>query len=177
MASQTQWTWVWVNSGSWLWTGRPGVLQSLGSQIVGHDRDWANWVDCKSETSFWNVVFSYSVQQQWTISQSDCDMQQKVDFILPETTSSVAVPKRSSEAHPKAKVAPKIGHGHCLVVCCLSDPLQFWILAKPLHPRSMLSKLMRYTKNCNVCSWHCSTEQAQFVPTTLAVNSLHNQHF
>ena len=32
MASPTQWTWVWVNSGSWWWTGRPGVLQSMGSQ-------------------------------------------------------------------------------------------------------------------------------------------------
>ena len=45
MASLTQWTWVWVNSGSWWWTGRPGVLQSLGSQRVGHD--WAtelNWL-------------------------------------------------------------------------------------------------------------------------------------
>ena len=36
MASPTQWTWVWVNSGSWWWTGRPGVLQSMGSQRVGH---------------------------------------------------------------------------------------------------------------------------------------------
>ena len=39
MASPTQWTWVWVNSGSWWWTGRPGVLQSMGSQRVGHN--WA----------------------------------------------------------------------------------------------------------------------------------------
>ena len=39
MASPTQWTWVWVNSGRWWWTGRPGVLQSMGSQRVGHD--WA----------------------------------------------------------------------------------------------------------------------------------------
>ena len=37
MASLTQWTWVWVDSGSWWWTGRPGVLQSMGSQKVGHD--------------------------------------------------------------------------------------------------------------------------------------------
>ena len=37
MASPTQWTWVWVNSGSWWWTGRPGMLQSEGSQRVGHD--------------------------------------------------------------------------------------------------------------------------------------------
>ena len=44
MASLTQWTWVWVNSGSWWWTGRADVLQSMGSQRVGHN--WAtelNW--------------------------------------------------------------------------------------------------------------------------------------
>ena len=44
MASLTRWTWVWVNSGSWWWTGRPGVLQCMGSQTVRHD--WAtelNW--------------------------------------------------------------------------------------------------------------------------------------
>ena len=44
MASQIEWTWVWVNSGSWRWTGRPGVLRSMGSQRVGHN--WAtelNW--------------------------------------------------------------------------------------------------------------------------------------
>ena len=39
MASPTRWTWVWVNSGSWWWTGRPGVLWSMGSQRVRHD--WA----------------------------------------------------------------------------------------------------------------------------------------
>ena len=46
MASPTRWTWVWVNSGSWWWTGRPGVLRFMGSQIVRHD--WAtelNWTE------------------------------------------------------------------------------------------------------------------------------------
>ena len=38
MASLTRWTWVWGSSGSWSWTGRPGVLQSLGSWRVRHDR-------------------------------------------------------------------------------------------------------------------------------------------
>ena len=37
MASLTRWTWVWVDSGSWWWTGRPGVLRFMGSQRVGHD--------------------------------------------------------------------------------------------------------------------------------------------
>ena len=36
MASPTQWTWVWVDSRSWWWTWRPGMLQSMGSQRVGH---------------------------------------------------------------------------------------------------------------------------------------------
>ena len=40
MASPTQWTWVWVSSRSWWWTGKPGVLQSMGLQRVGHD--WAS---------------------------------------------------------------------------------------------------------------------------------------
>ena len=39
IASPTWWTWVWVNSRSWWWTGRPGVLQSMGSQKVRHN--WA----------------------------------------------------------------------------------------------------------------------------------------
>ena len=46
MASLTRWTWVWVNSGSWWWTGRPGMLQFMGSQRVWHD--WAtglNWTE------------------------------------------------------------------------------------------------------------------------------------
>ena len=37
MASLTQWTWTWVNSGRWWWTGKPGVLQSMGPQRVRHD--------------------------------------------------------------------------------------------------------------------------------------------
>ena len=49
MASPTWWTWVWVNSRSWWWTGRPGVLWFTGSQRAGHN--WAtelNW----TETTF-----------------------------------------------------------------------------------------------------------------------------
>ena len=43
MATPTQGTWVWVNSGSWWWTGKPGMLQSMGLQRVGHD--WATELD------------------------------------------------------------------------------------------------------------------------------------
>ena len=54
MASLAQWTWVWVNSGSWWWTGRPGVLQFMGSQRVGHD--WAtklNWNLGTKKALYW----------------------------------------------------------------------------------------------------------------------------
>ena len=50
MVSLTQWTWVWVISRGWWWTGRPGVLQFMGSQRVGHD--WAtelNWTELNNE--------------------------------------------------------------------------------------------------------------------------------
>ena len=46
-APLTRWTWVWGNSRSWWWTGRPGMPQSMRSQRVGHN--WAtelNWTDC-----------------------------------------------------------------------------------------------------------------------------------
>ena len=46
IAPQTQWMWVWVNSRSWWWTGRPGMLQFMGLQRVGHD--WLselNWAE------------------------------------------------------------------------------------------------------------------------------------
>ena len=52
MASPTRCTWVWVDSGSWWWTGRPGVLQFMGSQRVGHE-----WV---TELN-WDVVQSQNI--------------------------------------------------------------------------------------------------------------------
>ena len=59
MASPTRWTWVWMNSGSWWWTGRPGVLWFMGSQRVRHD-----WV---TELNWTEILFSrknlfYSLQ-------------------------------------------------------------------------------------------------------------------
>ena len=49
MASPTRWTWVWMDSRCWWWTGRPGVLRFMGSQRAGHD--WVtelNWTDVKN---------------------------------------------------------------------------------------------------------------------------------
>ena len=54
MASPTQWTWVWVNFRSWWWTGRCGVLQSMGSQRVGYD--WA------TEQTKLKITFTEDIQ-------------------------------------------------------------------------------------------------------------------
>ena len=69
MASPTWWTWVWVNSGSWWWTGRPGVLQFMGSQRVGHD--WVtklNWTE-REEPTFENTLPSNTLIQSWWRNQ------------------------------------------------------------------------------------------------------------
>ena len=54
--SLTWWTWVWVNSGRWWWTGRPGVLRFMGSQRVR--QDWAsemNWTELTQHEGGWTV--------------------------------------------------------------------------------------------------------------------------
>ena len=58
MASLTWWTWVWVDSRCWWWTGRPGVLQIMGSQRVGH-----NWATELNWTTWHNdLIFTYIVK-------------------------------------------------------------------------------------------------------------------
>ena len=73
MASSAQRTWVWVNCGSWRWTGRPGVLRSMGSQRIGHD--WAtevNWGLRCTAHPFSNLlgscsyfVLKYPLKRKW----------------------------------------------------------------------------------------------------------------
>ena len=55
MASPTRRTWVWVNSRSWRWIGRPGVLRSMGSQRAGHN--WATELNWQVESK---------IQHKWT---------------------------------------------------------------------------------------------------------------
>ena len=55
MASPTQWTWVWVNSGSWWWTGRPGVLWFMESQRV-HTTERLNWTELILTSVRWYFI-------------------------------------------------------------------------------------------------------------------------
>ena len=56
----TQWRWVWVNSGSWWWTGKPGVLQSMGLQRVRHD--WVTGLNWKMK---WEKPCPDNIMSPW----------------------------------------------------------------------------------------------------------------
>ena len=49
MASMTRWMWVWVNSGNWWWTGRPGVLRFMGSQSWHNWETELNWIEVTTQ--------------------------------------------------------------------------------------------------------------------------------
>ena len=67
MASPTRWTWVWVNSWSWWGTGRPGVLQFMGSQRV--------WHNCATELNWTEYPWTLKeVQFPWKCGQGDVNL-------------------------------------------------------------------------------------------------------
>ena len=74
MASLTRCTWVWVNSRSWWWTGKPGVLQFLGLQRVRDD--WAtelNWTQLNGLVvfaTFFNFSLNLTIRSSWSVPQS-----------------------------------------------------------------------------------------------------------
>ena len=59
MASPTQWTWVWVNSGSWWWTGRPGVLRFMGLQSQTRLSNWTELIPSTWVSRFFPVFLQF----------------------------------------------------------------------------------------------------------------------
>ena len=77
MASMSWWTWVWVNSRRWCWTGRPGVLRFMGSQRVGHE--WAtelNWTEVLSMNSYeqWQITCHFIIKYYFFLNQKSCPL-------------------------------------------------------------------------------------------------------
>ena len=69
MASPTQWTWVWVNSRSWWWTGRPGMLQSMESQSQTWLNDWTELLGMSEERTWeWYWEAKVEVQQRGEVA-------------------------------------------------------------------------------------------------------------
>ena len=110
MASLTQWTWVWVNSGSWWWTGRPGTLQSMGLQRIRRDlATELNWTEdlCK----FFILSICYFLY--WT--------SQVVPVVkrLPANAGDI----RDTGLIPGSGKSPGKGHGNPLLYSCLENPM------------------------------------------------------
>ena len=92
----------------------------------------------KKKMSFWSVVFSYSIQQQWTISWLDCDVWWKVDFIWQmAVTSSVAgwEKKLQSTSQSQTRIQ-KRSWSLFGVLLLIWSTIASWIWVKPLHVRS-----------------------------------------
>ena len=68
MASLTRWTWVWVNSGSWWWTERPGMLWFMGSQRVRHN--WATELNWKV-IAIATILITWMKQPAWSLRDSE----------------------------------------------------------------------------------------------------------
>ena len=131
--------------------------------------DLMNWLQIQKKSLFWSVVFSYPLQQQWTISWLDCDVRLQVDFIhQPATNDQISgwSKKKFPSISQSQTCTKKRSRSLFSGLLPVWSSTVFWILAKPLHQRSMLSKLMRSTKNCSVCSHLWSTERAQFFAVT-----------
>ena len=142
------------------------ILRSLG--IWGKLERWKSsisgclmsWPQIKKNCF---EVSSYSMQQQQIISWLDCDMRWKVDF-----TQQPAIPAQWLDQEEARKHFPKpnLHQKKIIVTICSLLPIwpttAFWIPAKLFHLRSMLSKSMRCTENCNTYSWHWSPEGTQF---------------
>ena len=96
MASPTRWTWIWVNSRSWWWTGRPDVLQFMGSQRVGHD--WAtklSWSSLNSPLVTPKVLYAFCLSFQ-NISSNISYLKWHLKQFLPKISLKVQVKSKHS---------------------------------------------------------------------------------
>ena len=116
-------------------------------------------------------------QEQWTISQSDCDVPWKVDFIWQPATTGWSEKTFQSTSQSQTCTKKK-SHSHCLVVCCSSDPLQLSESRRNLTSEKHAQQINELHQKLQWLSSGCwSAEWAQFFSTTMPYCTLHNQCF
>ena len=93
MASPTRWAWVWVNSGSWWWTGRPGVLQFMGSQSLTWLSDWTDWHRVSSR-------LHVTIVSLWQFYVFTSDSDSFVSSCLVVITRTFTLNRSSERGHP-----------------------------------------------------------------------------
>ena len=130
----------------------------------------------QKKSSFWSVVFSYSIQQQWTISRSESDMWRRVDFIDNQQPPAQRLEWEEAPKHfPRPNFHPKKvtvsiwwSFGGLLTVWFSTS---FWIVVKPLYLRSMLSKSITI-ENFNAFSWHWLTGPSFWASCTTSASKV-----
>ena len=114
MASPTQWTWVWANFGSWWWTGKPGMLWSMGLQRVGR-----NWV---TELNWWKGTLAYAIASvlEWFIPGGSDDKES-------------ACNAGDLGLIPGLGRSPGGRHGNLLQYSCLQNPMDRGAYSATVH--------------------------------------------
>ena len=93
MASPTLWTWVWTSSRSWWWTGKPGVLQSMGSQRVGH-----GWITELNWTSPMSITKAPKIYQSAELAWGGYHSRQKCsDYDLKQCNSNADLSQMNTD--------------------------------------------------------------------------------
>ena len=126
MASPTRWTWVWVNSGSWWWTGRPGMWRFMGSQRVGHN--WVTELNWTESTNSWSPYY-LSLQEKNKKYQKGSNRiimmiqfssvaQSCVTFCTPWTAARhVSLSITNSQSPPKPMSIESVMPSNHLILC------------------------------------------------------------
>ena len=146
MASPTQWTWVWVNSRSWWWTGRPGMLPSLGPQRVRHHS--------ATELTDWSKACSLKPKRR----RGQASKAKRLsDNSLHPYCSQIPWTKLWLNSHPDSKgrvVRLNVHPGDSVLFCSLSpwgritgsqNFYPFPKLTRPPHPHGVCQ--------CRPCQW------------------------
>ena len=141
------------------------VIQHL--KQIGKVKKLNKWVPCELITNQKKIINlkCHLLLQQQTISLLDWIVTCDEKWILYDNwwwPTQWEGQEDTPKHFPKLNLYQKISWSLFGGLLPVWPTIAFWILAKPVHLRSTLSKSMRYTKNCNACSQHWSTERAQF---------------
>ena len=127
MISPTQWTWVWVHSRSWWWTGRPGVLQSMGSQRVRHD--WATELNWQG-SSIQDETESFQCGDLHNITGNTLGV-----GVVPggSVVKNLSANAGDTGSIPGSGRFPREGNGNPLQYSCLGNPMDRGALWATVH--------------------------------------------
>ena len=129
--SPTRWTWVWVNSGCWWWTGKPSVLRFMGSQRVGHDwateLNWTEWGEL-----YWQWLRRHKLGRVWAFLVFG-----RI-FVFGHALSDISV------RIPSTNFEQSINRGICSYLKYLGLETHFWVVS-----------MYQYFKLCNLKTPPC----------------------